>query len=235
MKLLLAALLANACSAFTLSSLASPRPAFSLRGVASETAVVCIEYQNEFTTEGGKLHDAVKPVMDATNMMSNTKKVVDEARKAGALVVHVPISFAKGHKAINGQYGILNGVKEGLAFEAGTWGAEICDEMSPEEGDIVVGGKTGLCGFASTNLDMVLRQNGVKDVALCGFLTNCCVESSMRSAYELGYNVKTLTDCVAATSMEAQEATLEHNFGMFSIPMTSEDFVKDLEKSATPA
>ena len=37
---------------------------------------------------------------------------------------------------------------------------------------------------------MILRQNGIKDVALCGFLTNCCVESSMRSAYELGYNVK---------------------------------------------
>ena len=109
------------------------------------------------------------------------------------------------------------------------------DSLRSSQGDIVVGGKTGLCGFASTNLDMVLRQNGVKDVALCGFLTNCCVESSMRSAYELGYNVKTLTDCVAATSMEAQEATLEHNFGMFSIPMTSEDFVKDLEKSATPA
>lgn len=35
--------------------------------------------------------------------------------------------------------------------------------------------------------------------------------------------VYTLKDCVAATSMEAQEATLEHNFGMFSIPTDSEE------------
>ena len=40
---------------------------------------------------------------------------------------------------------------------------------------------------------------------------------------------------MAATSMEAQKATLEHNFGMFSVPMTSVDFIKELEASATPA
>jgi nicotinamidase-related amidase len=45
----------------------------------------------------------------------------------------------------------------------------------------------------------------------------------MRSAYELGYQVYTLKDCVAATSMEAQDAALEHNFGMFSVPTTRDE------------
>jgi nicotinamidase-related amidase len=89
--------------------------------------------------------------------------------------------------------------------------------MKPHTGDLIVKGKVGLCGFASTNLDFLLRQNGIRNVVLCGFLTNCCVESTMRSAYELGYRVYTVKDCVAATSLEAQEATLTHNFGMFSI------------------
>jgi nicotinamidase-related amidase len=48
----------------------------------------------------------------------------------------------------------------------------------------------------------------------------------MRSAYELGYQVYTLKDCVAATSLEAQDATLEHNFGMFSVPTTSEEMME---------
>jgi nicotinamidase-related amidase len=95
--------------------------------------------------------------------------------------------------------------------------------MMPKPGDLICKGKSGLCGFESTNLDFLLRQNGAKNVVLGGFLTNCCVESTMRTAYEKGYKVYTLKDCVAATSMEAQEATLKYNFGMFSIPTTSEE------------
>ena len=187
-----------------------------------ETAVVFIEYQNEFTTEGGKLHDAVKPVMDATNMLENSSNLAEYCRSKNVKVLHVPIAFEKGHSEISDKpYGILAGVKEGGAFENGTWGSEICDAMKPQDGDLTVKGKSGLCGFESTNLDFLLRQNGIKNVILAGFLTNCCVESTMRSAYEKGYQVYTLKDCVAATSMAAQEATLEHNFGMFSIPTTS--------------
>jgi len=46
------------------------------------TAVVLIEYQNDFTSEGGTLHGAVKPVMDATNMLANTVDTVKRARRS---------------------------------------------------------------------------------------------------------------------------------------------------------
>jgi len=51
----------------------------------------------------------------------------------------------------------------------------------------------------SSTQDFILRQRGVTTIALGGFLTNCCVESTMRSAYERGYQVFTLKDCVATT------------------------------------
>lgn len=96
--------------------------------------------------------------------------------------------YTQGHYEINkNPYGILAGIKENEIFKQGTWGAEICDGMKPAAGDIVASGKRGLCGFASTNLDFVLRQNDCKNLILAGFLTNCCVESTMRSGYELGY------------------------------------------------
>lgn len=44
-----------------------------------------------------------------------------------------------------------------------------------------------------------------------------------------GYDVTTLTDCVAATSIEAQDATIEHNFGMFSNPMSSSEFIETMK------
>ena len=60
---------------------------------ASKTALVCIEFQNEFTTEGGKLHDAVKGVMASTGMLEKAAALADEVRGAGGKVFHVPIMF----------------------------------------------------------------------------------------------------------------------------------------------
>lgn len=200
-----------------------------------KTALVLIEYQNDFTTEGGSLHDAVKAVMDETGMLENTKRLVDEARKAGATIIHAPISFAPGYGELGDPdrvYGILKGVIDSNSFVKGTWGVEICDELTPQEGDIVVEGKRGLDTFATTNLDFVLRSNDIETVVLGGFLTNCCVESTMRSAYEKGYDVITLTDCTAATSDEEQRVATARDYPMFSQPMTSSEVTDALHGAA---
>jgi nicotinamidase-related amidase len=198
----------------------------------SKTAFVMIEYQNEFCSPGGKFHDAVKECMDATNMLPKSIQTIDAARSMGCTIIHCPINFENGHAEIsNTPYGILAGVKQNSAFIAGTWGADFVDGMKPLAGDLVVKGKSGLCGFSSTNLDFLLRQNSIQNVVLGGFLTNCCVESTMRTAYENGYKVYTLTDCVAATSIVAQDATLQYNFGMFSIPTTSSAVLGAIQSS----
>lgn len=57
------------------------------------TALVLIEYQNEFTTPGGKFHQGVKSCMDATNMLENSSQLARYAREAGCTIVHCPISF----------------------------------------------------------------------------------------------------------------------------------------------
>jgi ureidoacrylate peracid hydrolase len=194
------------------------------------TAVVLIEYQNDFTTEGGALHEAVSEVMDETGMLAHTREVVKAARNAGATIMHAPIAFTEGYGEItNRPYGILKGVVDGQAFVKGSWGAQIIDELTPAAGDIVVEGKRGLDTFASTNLDFILRSKGISTVALGGFLTNCCVESTMRSAYENGYRVITLSDCVAATSVEEHENALKYDYPMFSLPMTADEFVSELK------
>jgi hypothetical protein len=117
----------------------------------STTAVVLIEYQNDFTTEGGVLHGAVEGVMNKTGMLDNTKRVLDAARETGATVMHAPITFAEGYNELSSHpYGILKGVIDGNAFVKDSWGAAIVDDLAPEPGDIVVEGKRGLDTFAST-------------------------------------------------------------------------------------
>lgn len=89
----------------------------------------------------------------------------------------------------------------------------------------MVEGKRGLDGFESTNLDFILRARGITHVGLAGFLTNCCVESTMRTAYEKGYKVYTLTDCCATVGEEEQNMAITKNFPMFSIPLKHEEFL----------
>ncbi|MCB1255353.1 MAG: cysteine hydrolase [Austwickia sp.] len=193
------------------------------------TALVLIEFQNDFTTEGGTLHGAVKDVMASTNMLDNTVALAERARAAGATVVHVPISFKPGYGEItNTPYGILAGVVESQSFLAGKWGSEIVEVLTPAADDIVVEGKRGLDAFASTNLDFILRSKGLSTIALAGFLTNCCVESTMRTAYEKGYDVYTLTDCLAATSAEEHDNAIAKDYPMFSRPTTSREFATAL-------
>ena len=195
----------------------------------STTAVILIEYQNDFTSEGGVLHGAVEEVMNKTGMLDNTKRVADAARDAGATVMHAPITFAEGYNELSSHpYGILKGVVDGNAFVKDSWGAAIVDDLAPEPGDIVIEGKRGLDTFASTNLDFILRSKGIQTIVLGGFLTNCCVESTMRTGYENGYKVITLNDCVAATSIEEQDNALAYDYPMFSEPMSSTEFLEQL-------
>jgi nicotinamidase-related amidase len=193
------------------------------------TAVVLIEYQNDFTSEGGVLHDAVRDVMESTGMLDNTRALVEAARAAGATIVHAPITFAPGYGELSDHpYGILKGVVDSTAFVKGEWGAEIVDALAPQEGDVVVEGKRGLDTFATTNLDFILRARGITTIALGGFLTNCCVESTMRTAYEKGYEVITLADCVAATSAEEHDNAIKYDYPMFSDVRNSKELTEEL-------
>jgi nicotinamidase-related amidase len=147
---------------------------------------------------------------------------VQAARAAGVTIMHAPITFAPGYGELTRHpYGILKGVVDGNAFVKGSWGAAIVDDLAPAEGDIVIEGKRGLDTFASTNLDFILRSKGIRTVIIGGFLTNCCVESTMRTAYENGYQVITLTDCTAATSPEEHDNAIAYDFPMFSLPVES--------------
>ncbi|NLE97038.1 MAG: cysteine hydrolase [Propionibacterium sp.] len=190
------------------------------------TALVLIEYQNDFASEGGVFHDAVAPVMESTQMLPKTVQLAEAARRAGASILHVPISFVPGYFEISSHpYGILKGVVDNNAFIKGEWGSAIVDDLTPQDGDIVIEGKRGLDTFASTNLDFILRSKGIRTIILGGFLTNCCVESTMRTGYENGFNVITLADGTAATSPAEHENAIAHDFPMFSRPMSVDEVI----------
>merc|ERR1712159_214207 len=140
-----------------------------------------------------------------------------------------------------GGIGILAGCAKDSLFTEDTWNSEFSAEVAPQADDVVITGKKGLDAFPNTTLEAQLVAHGIETIALCGFLTNCCVESTMRTACEKGFNVLTLTDCCATTSEEGHAAATKGTFGMFSSPISAAEFAETLapsqkaDVSTTPA
>ena len=196
---------------------------------AKETALVMIEFQNEFCKEGGKLNPGVSEEINRQGTIDNAVKLSREAREKGVMVVHAPFVFNPDYYDEHQMVGIVKAVADADAFKANTWGTEIIDELKPAENDKVVGGKCTLCGFNNTDLHEILKNAGIKNVVTSGFLTNFCVESTSRTAYDRGYAVTIIKDATAATSAEEQKHAEEKIFPAIGQVMTAEEFLAQLD------
>ena len=209
----------------------------------SKTAVLFIEFQNAFMDERGKMFQG-QGANAATwgSFKRQSKWLLDRCREdqPAVQVIHAPITFCAAYKAsaedkgIPYQPGVLGNDDVQKGFEAESSGRELYKDMAPIKtsrgdykwGERVVVGKRGLDSFPGTNLDDMLQKQGIENLAICGFLTNCCVESTMRTAYELGYNVYTITDCCCAGCPEEHKRSVTETFPMFSTPRTAGEFMK---------
>jgi nicotinamidase-related amidase len=189
------------------------------------TALVLLECQNEFLAKDGKLYSMVQEVVLSNNIVENINSAIYHAREKEMLIIHVPMTFSKGHPEVGtNPYGILEIVRSIGAFEKDTWGWQIFSEIDVRDEDIVIAGKSSICSFSGTNLDYVLRSHGVSTIALGGLLTNICIESTMRTAYSKGYTTHALIDCMATIGKAEQEAAIAYTFPMFSHPISSQAF-----------
>ncbi|MFX0203899.1 MAG: cysteine hydrolase family protein [Candidatus Hodarchaeota archaeon] len=194
----------------------------------NETAIVLIEFQNDFCKPGFPLYPGVEKQLKEIGTIENTVNLVKKAKDKGVLILGVPIFFEPDYKDLGASVGIKGAVKNTGAFRKGTEGAEFIDELKPYV-DQFVEGKRGLCGFHGTNLDAILRYRNIKNVTIAGFLTNICVESTARTAYDLNYRVTVLKDCTAANSMEEQTYAETKLFPLVGEVLTYQEFLEKLK------
>mmetsp|Transcript_23960 Transcript_23960/g.27596 ORF Transcript_23960/g.27596 Transcript_23960/m.27596 type:complete len:919 (-) Transcript_23960:78-2834(-) len=194
-----------------------------------KTALLLVEMQNEFASPRGELHESVKAVMKATNMLKKTVDLAQKVRDTGAQVFHAPIIFGETLEDFPNA-----NVPEGDLFMSDSWNAEIVVEHKPKYGDSIIKNKYGLDCFAGTNLEDLIKEKGIETLIIGGFLTNCSVESTMRTAFEKGLNVVTLTDGTACRSEAEQSVSTNYNFTMFSTPVTCAEAEILLDGSKMP-
>ena len=203
------------------------------------TAVVLIEPQNDFLTPGGTMYQFIAEQLQKRNVIANLQKLLTGAR-GKAKIIYVPFQAFKpgfpelkpGGPGTEGLRGLEMDMKADWgtgAWVEGTPGPEIVDALTPQEGDIIVRGKLTLDAFHSTALNYLLRANEVEYIAFCGFHTNWCVESSARSAYDLGYRVIVVKDCTGTDTDREQEYAEEIIFPRIGKVLTADEFLAALD------
>lgn len=196
---------------------------------AKQTAVVFIEFQNDFCKPEGAMNSAVKDEVARQNTVANAVRLAEHARQKGCFLVFCPFIYDKKWVEKNGVCGIVSAAGAGNAFQPGKWGAELIEELQPQAGEPVLQGKHALSGFTNTDLDNILRRHGIRNVALTGFLSNVCVEATARSAYDRGYTVRVIRDATAAASRANQEYVEREIFPLLGGAPTVDEFIAELE------
>jgi ureidoacrylate peracid hydrolase len=109
----------------------------------------------------------------------------------------------------------------------GTWDADIVDDIKPVDGDHVVI-KRRDSAFHDTEIGVLLRSIGVDTLIFCGIDTSICVETSLRDAFNIGYDVVIISDATASSSRKHYESTLENVRDYYGIVMDFKELCRYL-------
>jgi ureidoacrylate peracid hydrolase len=101
--------------------------------------------------------------------------------------------------------------------------AQILDDIRPSEDEIVINKTTSSVFNSQFNTDVILRNMGIRLLMICGVTTNGCVESTVRDACDLGYDVMTISDaCLAYSEFQHEFALLEQSMFYTRLRRTDE-------------
>jgi ureidoacrylate peracid hydrolase len=138
-----------------------------------------------------------------TTAVPNMQRLQVACRDAGIEVLFTTIESL----TLDGRDRSLDYKISGFNVPRGSWDAKVIDAIAPQ-GDEIVIPKTSSSVFISTSIDYVLRNLGVRNLILCGVVTDQCVESAVRDACDLGYLVTLVPDACATYTQERHDNTL---------------------------
>ncbi|UIE38072.1 cysteine hydrolase [Leptodesmis sichuanensis] len=194
------------------------------------TALVLIGYQNDYFSPTGILHGVIEESSKVTNVLVNTVHLIQCLAPTPALIVTTPIFFTPNYEELIDPIGILKTIKEVGAFQAGTPGSETIKELEPFKDRILeVPGKRGFNAFINTNLDEILKQQGVTNIVLAGAVTSICIDSTGRAAHEKGYHVTILSDCTSARTVLEQEFYCSGIFPLYAEVVAHSELLERME------
>jgi nicotinamidase-related amidase len=140
-----------------------------------------------------------------------TAKLLEAARKAGMRVVYIVVGFRAGYPEVSARNQSFAPVRQSGRFAEGSAGTEVHAAVAPKPGEVVVT-KHRVSAFAGTDLDMILRSNGIETLVLAGIATSGVVLSTVRHAADADYRLVVVEDCCRDLDAEVHRVLMEKVF-----------------------
>jgi nicotinamidase-related amidase len=167
------------------------------------TAVLCMDFQVGIVQNFGGA--------DSAGLLERAAALLDAARAAGARVGYVKVGFRPGYPEVSPNNLAFSAIRSSGRFEGDAPGTEIHPRVAPHDGDFIVT-KHRYGAFPGTDLDMILRANGVDTLVLAGISTSGVVLSTVRHAADADYRIVVVADCCADPDAEVHRVLTEKVF-----------------------
>lgn len=210
-----------------MNSIAKPMLTTLAQKVSPQNAaVLVVDVQNDYCAPTGGLAQLGVDMSAINACVPKIAALVEGARQVGVPVIHV-----RAHHDPATELPAWRELRQRRSpnrprwCEPGTWGADFYG-VAPQPGEVVVT-KYRYSGFIETNLDLVLRSQGIASLIMTGVASNNCVECTARDGFMKDYYIVFVDDCTAATNRAIHAATLANMESLFGIVVQSEQVLAE--------
>jgi nicotinamidase-related amidase len=203
----------------------------------TRSALIIVDMQNDFIHANGEFAQMAKryPQMNIdhkflSSPLSSVKKLAEGFRDAKRPVLYIMHVLKPDYSDVAFPYWRHAGPNTKRTTVEGTWGAQIVDELTPQQGEHVII-KKGFGGFSNTPLDTILRNLGVTTCIVTGVTTCVCVSTTIRGGVEYNYRMIIVSDATAEIQKGMHEAELKTMERVFADIKTTGEVLKMLNKS----
>jgi ureidoacrylate peracid hydrolase len=198
-----------------------------------KSALIIVDMQNDFVHPDGGFASTAREIPDASidmpfliGTIPYVKRLAAAFRDTGRPVIYIAHVVKPDFSDAQWPYwrlGLTPSDNRTFIVE-GTWGAQIVDDLTPQDGEHLVI-KKGFGGFSNTPLDTILRNMGVTTCVVTGVTTCVCVSTTIRGGVEHNYHMILVSDAVAEVSRDTHEAELKTMARIFADVKSTDEVI----------